>query len=703
MKIRDIMTPDPITFRPDMTVGEAAMVFVAHKIDGAPVVDENSKLIGLFTKSHIYRVVNGDRDFNRTVGQMMTTALLTGKPDDNFSDVVNATVPRLPVIDDQGVVVGICTRGDIAKAFFDSYQDISVELDAIINSAHNVIVSIDQEGLIKVWNAAAERILGDKAADVIGRHIQDVLPESDLTNIIHSGVAEPLKKIKLRDYQFLSNRSPIIKEGKIVGAVAVLLDVSELENVSRELERFKELNRELDAIIDSSFDGLYITDGNGKTLRLNKAYERITGISAEEFIGKNVSAIESEGIVSESVTALVLQKGHPVTISQEMRTGKITLATGNPVFDDAGKISRVVSNVRDITELNELRQKLEEVESLSQHYETQLRTLKLQYIGSDNIITNSNRMKTLLSTVIRLAQFDSTILVTGESGTGKELIAEVIHNNSNRKDQPFIKVNCGAIPETLLESELFGYDYGAFTGAKKEGKPGYFQLASGGTLFLDEIGDLPYNLQVKLLRVLQNKEIVRVGGTKSLPVDVRIVTGTNHNLLELVEKRLFREDLYYRLNVVPIIVPPLRERLEDIPPLVSHFIKLYNRKHKLNKRLAPDVIEIFMGYSWPGNVRELENLIERLIVVSTRDLLTCDDLPAFLIDAHPQNPEVMVSGIIPLQDAVENVEKQILQKAYQKYRTTRQMAAVLKVDASTVVRKAAKYGISHVKEITTSI
>lgn len=695
MKIQDIMTPNPITLRPDITVGEAAIIFVEHKIDGAPVVDDNGVLIGLFTKSHIYRVVNGDRNFDRPVGQMMTTQLWTGHPEDKFGDVVNATVPRLPVVDEQGRVVGICTRGDIAKAFFDSYQDISVELDAIINSAHNVIVSIDQEGMIKVWNAAAERILGDKASDVIGRHIQDILPESDLTSIIHKGVPEPLKKIKLKNHQFLSNRSPIIKEGEIVGAVAVLLDVSELESISRELERFKELNRELDAIIDSSFDGLYITDGEGMTLRLNKAYERITGISAEEFIGKNVAAIESEGIVSESVTALVLQKKHPVTISQEMRTGKVTLATGNPVFDDAGNISRVVSNIRDITELNELRQKLEEVEGLSHHYETQLRTLKLQYVGSDNIITNSNRMKTLLSTVIRLAQFDSTILITGESGTGKELIAEVIHNNSNRKDQPFIKVNCGAIPETLLESELFGYDYGAFTGAKKEGKPGYFQLASGGTLFLDEIGDLPYNLQVKFLRVLQNKEIVRVGGTKSLPVDVRIVTGTNHNLLELVEKKLFREDLYYRLNVVPIIVPPLRERLDDIPPLVTHFTKLYNRKHKLNKRLAPEVIDVFAGYNWPGNVRELENLIERLIVVSTNDLLTREDLPSFLVDSLPQNPEVVVSGIIPLQDAVEKVEKQILQQAYQKYRTTRQMAAVLKVDASTVVRKAAKYGISH--------
>jgi TyrR family helix-turn-helix protein len=303
-------------------------------------------------------------------------------------------------------------------------------------------------------------------------------------------------------------------------------------------------------------------------------------------------------------------------------------------------------------------------------------------------------MKTLLSTVVRLAQFDSTILVTGESGTGKELIAETLHKNSTRKNGPFIKVNCGAIPENLLESELFGYDYGAFTGAKKEGKAGYFQLATGGTLFLDEIGDLPFNLQVKLLRVLQNKEIVRVGGSKSIPVDVRIVTGTNHNLLEQVEKKMFREDLYYRLNVVPIHVPPLRDRKEDIPALVTHFMQLYNRKHKLNKKIAPELVDIFMGYSWPGNVRELENLIERLLVVTTKDLITREDLPSFLTEALPSSSEILVTGILPLQDAVETVEKQILTKAYEKYRTTRQMAKELKVDASTVVRKAAKYGIT---------
>ncbi len=697
MKLYEIMTPNPITLRPCQSGKEVTQLFLDHQMDGAPVVDEDGNVIGLFTKSHIYRMVCQGIDMLTPIEKFMTRRVYTGHPNDEFGEVVNATIPRLPVVDQDGRPVGMITRGDIAKAFFDSYHNISIEYDTIINSTHNMIISVDEKGVIKVWNSSAEKLLCRRADDVIGKDILEVLPNSGLMDIIETGRIEPLQKVKLNNRFFISNRSPIKKDGKIIGAVAVLQDISEIEKVSSELEHFKELNKELDAIIDSSFDGLYITDGDGLTLRLNKAFERINGISANKFLGRLVVDIEAEGIVSESVSALVLNKRKAVTIIQEVN-GKTTLVTGNPVFDEAGNIFRVVCNVRDITELNKLKQKLEEVQGLSQHYESQLRNLRMQYTGSNKMIVNSAKMKSLLDTVMRLAQFDSTILVTGESGTGKELIAETIHRNSQRSNGPFIKVNCGAIPENLLESELFGYDYGAFTGAKKEGKAGYFQLANGGTIFLDEIGDMPYNLQVKLLRVLQNREIVRVGGVKSLPIDVRIVTGTNRNLWELVEKKMLREDLYYRLNVVPVQIPPLRERKEDIPALVLHFMQMYNRKHKLHKTISPEMVEIFMGYSWPGNVRELENLIERLLVITPQDVLSRDDLPPHMGEGILEGfPEVFVSGIIPLQYAVESLEKQILEKAYAKCHTTRQIAKELEVAASTVVRKAAKYGINQSK------
>ncbi|TGE33735.1 sigma-54-dependent Fis family transcriptional regulator [Desulfosporosinus sp. Sb-LF] len=694
MKVREIMTPDLLTISPNHRICEVVNIFIANKIDGVPVLDENGKLVGLFTKSHIYRAISRGMDMNTKVEALMTRKILTGHPEDEFGDVVNATVPRLPVVDENGRVVGIVTRGDIAKAFFNSYNNISLELDTIINSTHNAIISVDEKGIIKVWNLSAVKLLGIEAEVVAGKNILDVLPTSDIMDVIKTGKVETLKKVKLKNHYFISNRSPIKKDGKIIGAVAVLQDISELDKMSKELSYVKELNEELDAIVESSFDGLFITDGKGKILRYNKAFEQLTGINAHEYLGLSVEDIRRDGIISEPVTCHVLEKKKSITIMQTSKTGKLTLTTGNPVIDASGEIIRVVCNVRDVTELNLLKHKLKKAQGLSQHYETQLRTLKLRYDNSENLVVSSAKMRHLLEMVVRLASVDSTVLITGESGTGKELIAETIHSNSPRRDKPFIKVNCGAIPENLLESELFGYDGGAFTGAKKEGKSGYIELASGGTLFLDEIGEMPLNLQVKMLRFLQNKEIIRVGGSSFINVDVRIVAATNRDLLEMLQQKQFREDLYYRLNVVPVHVPPLRDRKDDIPPLVAHFVEVFNYKYKKNKKMTQGVVDILMQYDWPGNIRELENLIERMVVTTIDDNIIGEDLPSYLRDkVGISSSYIIVSGIVPLKDAVESVEKQLLERAYANYRTTRQMAKELKIDASTVVRKAAKYHI----------
>ncbi len=696
MKLRDVMSPDPILLKPEQSIRETVALFSERFIDGAPVVDENNQIIGLFTKSHVYKAIEQGMDMSQPVKSLMKRDVLIGHPDEDIDDILYPGLGRLPIADETGII-GMITRTDLARVFLESYRNISSELDAIINSTHNMIVSVDKESRIRVFNRAAEKHLKMKAEKVKGKLIDDVYPTSRLTSIVKTGEVETLQKIMLNDHYFISNRSPIIKDGEIIGAVGVLQDISEIEELSRELKFVKELNEELDAIIESSYDGLYITDGDGMTLRLNRAFEMITGVNGKEFLGRNVEDIVEEGIVSESVSSLALARQETVTIIQETKTGKTTLATGSPVFDKSGKMFRVVCNVRDITELNMLKQKLEQVQGLTQHYESQLKTLRI-YSGTDKIISKSSKMKKLLETVVRVAEVDSTILITGESGTGKELIAETIHNYSNRAKKPFVKVNCGAIPENLLESELFGYDYGAFTGAKKEGKAGYFELAHEGTLFLDEIGDLPFNLQVKLLRVLQSKEINRVGGKHALRVDARILAATNRNLMEMVRGKTFREDLYYRLNVIPVMIPPLRERKEEIPVLIMHFIALFNRKHKLNKRISPDVVDKLMAYDWPGNVRELENLIERLVVISGSNVITREDIPAYLGTSIADSPQINIPTIIPLKEAVESVEKQLLERAFAQFTSTRQMAEKLEVNASTVVRKAAKYGISTVRE-----
>jgi len=311
-------------------------------------------------------------------------------------------------------------------------------------------------------------------------------------------------------------------------------------------------------------------------------------------------------------------------------------------------------------------------------------------------VVHSKLMRDLVKMTIRVAKVESTVLIQGESGVGKELIADVIHANSNRNNGPLIKINCGAIPENLLESEFFGYEPGAFSGASRKGKVGLFELATGGILFLDEIGDMPLSLQVKLLRVLQDKEITRVGGIKPIKVDIRILTGTNRNLNEMINNRMFRQDLYYRLNVVPIHVPSLRERREDIPVLTSYFLDYFNRKYYANevdKKLDTEVIACFMKHDWPGNVRELENLIERLVVTTAHDHIVVEDLPMWLdsINHEPSGYQPNIS----LRSAVEETERKLLQYAFARYNSTYEVARVLEINQSTVVRKAAKYGITR--------
>lgn len=696
MKLHEIMSTDLLLLKPSHTIKEASQLFLEQQIDGAPVANEKGELLGLITKSHVYRGMAQDLNPHTPVAALMKQDLILGHPEDQVIDLLDSKVGRLPVVDKK-LIRGMITRTDLARAYFNSFTSMATEFSAILDSTHNLIICTDSYGKISVLNRAAEKFLGLKSGKVRGRDIMEVIPNSGLKEVLDTGASKPVQKIELNHRSFISNRTPIRKGGQIIGAVAVLQDISELESISRELENVKELNAELDAIIESSHDGIYLTDGDGITLRLNEAFEKLTGFPRQELLGRSVEALVKEkGVVSASVSALVLEEKKPRTIIQKTMTGATALSTGTPVFDRKGKIFRVVSNVREITELMRLQQQLEQAQGLSKHYESELRSLRIKYSGSEKLIICSQKMKELLETVIRLSQVDSTVLISGESGTGKELIAETIHKNSPRKDGPFIKINCGAISHHLLETELFGYEDGAFTGARKGGKAGYFELASGGTLLLDEISELPFNLQANLLRVVQNKELIRVGGERTIPIDVRILASTNRDILDMVEKNEFRQDLYYRLNVVPIEVFPLRDRKEEIPLLLAHFIKLFNKKYQMNKVWSNHVIDILMEYDWPGNVRELENLVERLVVTIAGNTLTVEHLPLHLKNhiSKPTHPQIKVSGILPLKEAVEAVEKQILEQAVTRYRLTREIAQELKVDPSTVLRKAAKYGIA---------
>lgn len=566
----------------------------------------------------------------------------------------------------------------------------SIDLQTVLDSVYNGIVACDTEGHIILINESAARVAGRPKEELLGERVDHIFPNTGLIDIIRSGENRPHQKLAFRGRTLLSNRSPIRnKDGELVGAIGVFQDNSELESLTRELIGQKKLAEELQDIIESSYDGIWITDGDGYTLHVNSAYERISGIKKEEVLGRHMQELVDTGFFSDSVTLHVLKKKERVTMMHEIRkTGKRVLITGNPIFDSNGEVERVVTNVRDITELIQLKQTLDDRERQAARYQNELAQLRSKRLD-DDIVVESSQMRHIYDLATWVGQVDSTVLILGESGVGKEVVAQIIVRSSERRDEPFIKVNCGAIPDNLLESELFGYEKGSFTGADKKGKPGMFELAHKGTLLLDEVAEIPLNLQVKLLRAIQEQEIMRVGGTRPVKLDVRIVAATNRDLEELVRLGEFREDLFYRLNVIPVTVPPLRERRDDIPPLIEHFLRRYNDKYKMRKTIRPDAVERLVAYDWPGNVRELQNIVERMVVLSRDDDITQEALPISLRAAAEADRQfhVDVSGVVPLKDALFEVERKLVMKALQKYGTTRKAAEALGVDQSTVVRK----------------
>ncbi len=697
MIVGNFMNKDVIVLDLNTTLYDAAELFLENKIDGAPVVD-GKIMIGLFTKTHLIRAMHARDDLKRPVKDYMTRRVRSISPEEEILNVDISGTGRYPVVDESGQLVGIITKSDIMIALSEIVAEISGQMETVINSAYNPIVAIDKEGYINIWNRAMEKMSNQKASEVLGRFLSNIIPESNLLSVIKTGRREFGIKLKVGNKPTITNRAPIIANGEITGAVAVLHDLSEVEAISRELEYVKALNAEMDALIDSSFDGLYITDENAITIRTNKAIKRVTGLEEAAFLHKSMQQLVDDGILSRSATLISMETKAPATTTLATITGRTLLVSATPIFDEKGKIYRVITNVRDISELNMLKQKLEQMEGLKQHFEFQVKQIKIKESGE--LVFKNKEMERIVYQAVKVAEVDSTVLLSGESGVGKEVIAEIIKKNSARKDGPFVKVNCAAIPENLIESELFGYDAGAFTGARKEGKPGLFEVANKGTLLLDEVGDIPIYLQVKLLRALQEREIIRVGGTEPVKINVRIIAVTNKDLAAMVDNGEFREDLYYRLNVVPIMVPPLRERREEIPLLIKHFIDNFNRRYNLTKSVDSTLIDILIKHDWPGNIRQLENLMERLVVTSSCEILTPQHLPEFIISSgygagRSTDQAVSVNKIIPLKDAVENVEKQLLEKTFAIANSCGKAANILEVDASTISRKASKYGIKH--------
>ena len=511
-----------------------------------------------------------------------------------------------------------------------------------------------------------------------------------------------IKKLLTEAVQALSVTS--LNEATI-GVLGDQLKKSLAELESTRLLDFEEIG-------DHIYDGVYLADSKGMTLYVNKSYERITGLRAEEVVGRSVHDLMAEGLYFNAVTPEVLRlKKRVDSVGQSLRNGARMLITGSPIFDQHGNIKLVVVVDREITDLDAMLVELEATKDKIRGVEAvnplrQREISRLREKSSAELICSSRQMHEILMLVQRVADFDVTVLIQGETGVGKEIIATEIHGGSTRKDRPFICVNCAAIPATLLESELFGYEKGAYTGAAAKGKIGLFELADKGTILLDEIGDMPLELQSKLLRVLQQKELTRVGGTRPIQIDVRVIASTNRDLKALTQAEKFRADLFFRLNVFPITIPPLRERVEDIEPLARYFLDNFNLKYAKKVRIGRDGMDLLLGYAWPGNVRELQNVAERLVLISDRStIITSDYLMPMLYPDQTclvSKPKLIPSATAPnrtLKAIVEEVERSVIEQALREFGSTRKAAKTLGIDQSTIVKKAKRIGIRFPDEI----
>ena len=561
----------------------------------------------------------------------------------------------------------------------------------LLNSAPVGILALDQDGRVTLINTKAEKVLGLGPDQGAGRLLADLVSDPVLLKILSEGAPESGLSHNYQGKPLIVRSAPLEDPAQPGGRVILLQDSGALRKQCEEAEQLRD---EVSSLLENSYDGIVVAD-NERIIDVNSSFGRITGVPPSSLINKKLKDLDTNRHIClaavQEVVRTTLHHKRSMTLQRRIKSGNEIFLTGNPVFNHLNQVSRVMVNIRDITELKRLQNQIKRLSLLcgDQAGEDQERPEAMQ-----GVVAESPVMLRLLDLVVRVASVDSIVLLQGESGVGKDVLARLIHRLSRRSDEIFVSVNCGAIPETLLESEFFGYEKGAFTSASRNGKPGLFEQANHGTLFLDEVGELPVNLQVKLLKVIQDQRFRRLGGVKTLDVDLRIVAATNRDLRGMVRNGSFREDLFYRLYVVPIEIPPLRERREDILPLALKFLNQFNHKYGVQRTLDHTLMGILESYSWPGNVRELGNVIERMVVTADGENLHPRHLPASILEQYNEGETLWKGNTMNLKRAREALERQLIENALSRTGNTRKAAKLLGVDHSTVVRKAGKLGLS---------
>lgn len=559
-----------------------------------------------------------------------------------------------------------------------------IEISESINNAYIGLAILDSEFKIQYANASFSYMFEKENDEMMERHIADFLPDVRKDQAYTSSEARIIKvetptKMVVRIIKVNYNDQYIVLSRKYVEYDYFVDTLKELSNDNHVYSR----------VLDAIHDGIFITDGKGIIKYMSVSFIKLSGIKKGQLLGKSVFDIEKMNLTSDVCTTKVFETKQTESKIINYVNGKNCLVTSTPVII-AGKLKSVVSIVRDLTELNTLRDMIEKANALTAGYQNKLKELELR--SSHPVVSNirSKEVKYVFEKAIKVSSLDTPVFLLGETGTGKDFLAEFIHNQDERKGN-LIKINCGAIPAQLLESELFGYDPGAFTGAKKMGKAGLFELAKDGTVFLDEIGDMPIDLQVKLLSVIQDRVIYRLGGIEPIKVRARIIAATNADLDQLMVQGKFRSDLYYRLSVVELKLLPLRKRRDDIPQLALQFLEEFNHKYQKERFFTPRVIELLQSYHWPGNIRELKNTLEKTVIFAESDRIEMKDF-----DKKVFNTAIAADAKIygtTLKTRMNIYEKSLIEEELEKHNTLKEAATALGIDLSTLVRKKQKYKI----------
>jgi len=687
--VRDFMRSTPKILQGDSKLKDVVQVFFRYKESAIAVVDDGDMLCGIITRMDLLEAMAGQVPMTAAVEHIMTKSVVFVHPDNTLEEAWMIPVRHLPVVDHNKHVLGMIHHEEFAELFYHLYHQTLSCLEQVMKLSYSGIIAINENGIITAVNDTASRLIGKKPEEIIGRMNHEITRDTRLMEVVQTGNAIRDDVFEFDGKQVPINRAPIFDGYKVIGAVSVardmmLNDLSESSN-GKDYVKLKEAYDIMEAVFNTMKHGIIFVDTKNIIRLVNNAYEEMLGIPGKELVEQS-----AEEKVPNSRMHIVLKTGVAELgdFQSVDAAGRQIVANRVPIFKD-GKIIGAIGEAvfKDIQEVKKLL-KRGEIAAMSDSLRKSSITGKVSgCVGFEQIIGHDAKMVHVKNLAAKVAAMDTTVL---ESGTGKDLFAQAIHNTSSRKEKKFVAINCAAIPGDLLEAELFGYDEGAFTGAKRGGKKGKLELAEGGTLFLDEIGDMPLAMQAKLLRVMQNKTLEHVGGLTVKTCDVRVLAATNQNLTQLIEQGKFREDLYYRLNVICIEIPPLRKRKEDIRELIDLLMpQLCNKVGESVKSFSSEALQLLCQYDWPGNVRELINILEQTAATVDSMLVQPKHLPELILQQNrlrklPINEEKNID--------IELDETLTIKKALHDSKGNKVLAAkILGIHRSTLYEKLRKY------------